>query len=72
MYLTATNSGITAAIDRDGRVLKRLPQFTEDRLEIGAQGYSGATPYVKLRDWPVVVLSLAILAVAVIRARRTR
>ena len=72
MYLSATNSGITAAIDRDGRVLKRLPQFTEDRLEIDAQGYTGATPYVKLRDWPVVLLSLAILAAAVIRARRTR
>ena len=72
MHLTATNSGITAAIDRDGRVLKRLPQFTEDRLEIEAQGYTGATPYVKLRDWPVVLLSLAILAAAVIRARRTR
>lgn len=72
MHLTATNSGITAAIDRDGRVLKRLPQFTEDRLEIEAQGYTGATPYAKLRDWPVVLLSLAILAGAVIRARRTR
>ena len=72
MHLTATNSGITAAIDRDGRVLKRLPQFTEDRLEIEAQGYIGATPYAKLRDWPVVLLSLAILAAAVIRARRTR
>lgn len=72
MHLTATNSGITAAIDRDGRVLKRLPQFTEDRLEIDAQGYTGATPYVKLRDWPVVLLSLAILAAALIRARRTR
>ena len=72
MHLTATNSGITAAIDRDGRVLKRLPQFTEDRLEIEAQGYTGATPYVKLRDWPVVLLSLAILAATVIRARRTR
>jgi len=72
MHLTATNSGITAAIDRDGRVLQRLPQFTEDRLEIEAQGYTGATPYVKLRDWPVVLLSLAILAGAVIRARRTR
>jgi apolipoprotein N-acyltransferase len=72
MHLTATNSGITAAIDRDGRVLKRVPQFTEDRLEIEAQGYTGATPYVKLRDWPVVLLSLAILAATVIRARRTR
>jgi apolipoprotein N-acyltransferase len=71
-YLTATNTGITAAIDRDGRVLKRLPQFTEARLEITAQGYTGATPYLRLRDWPVVVLSLVILAGAIIRARMTR
>jgi apolipoprotein N-acyltransferase len=72
MHLTATNTGITAAIDRDGRVLKRLPQFTEGRLEVSAQGYSGATPYVRLRDWPIVLISLAILAGAVIRARTTR
>jgi apolipoprotein N-acyltransferase len=71
-YLTATNTGITAAIDRDGRVLKRLPQFIEARLEITAQGYTGATPYLRLRDWPVVVLSLVILAGAIIRARMTR
>ena len=72
MHLTATNTGITAAIDRDGRVLKRLAQFTEGRLEIAAQGYSGATPYVRLRDWPIVLLSLGILAFAVIRPRFTR
>jgi apolipoprotein N-acyltransferase len=72
MHLTATNTGITAAIDRDGRVLKRLAQFTEGRLEIAAQGYSGATPYVRLRDWPIVLLSLGILAFAVIRPRVTR
>src|SRR5207245_5280664 len=33
MHLAATNTGITAAIDRDGAVLARLPQFTEGRLE---------------------------------------
>ena len=72
MHLTATNTGITAAIDRDGRVLERLPQFTEARLEIEAQGYSGATPYVHLRDWPIVLLSLALLALCMIRARLNR
>ena len=54
MHLTATNTGITAAIDRDGRVLARLPQFTEARLEVAAQGYAGVTPYVRWRDWPIV------------------
>jgi apolipoprotein N-acyltransferase len=72
MHLTATNTGITAAIDRDGRVVKRLPQFAEGRLEVTAQGYSGATPYVRLRDWPIVLISLALLAGAVIRARSKR
>ena len=35
------------------RVLARLPQFTEGRLEVAAQGYAGATPYVRCGDWPV-------------------
>ena len=72
MHLTATNTGITAAIDRDGRVLKRLAQFTEGRLEIAAQGYSGATPYVRLRDWPVVLVSLFIFIAFLVKARRSR
>ncbi|HWM42445.1 MAG TPA: apolipoprotein N-acyltransferase [Burkholderiales bacterium] len=72
MHLTATNTGITAAIDRDGRVLKRLAQFTEGRLEIAAQGYSGATPYVRLRDWPIVLLSVFIFIAFIVRARRSR
>jgi apolipoprotein N-acyltransferase len=72
MHLTATNTGITAAIDRGGRVLARLEQFTEGRLEIAAQGYSGATPYVRLRDWPVVALCIFVFALFTVRARRSR
>jgi len=70
MHLTATNTGITAIIERDGRVAARLPQFAEGRLEGAAQGYVGATPYVRLRDWPVLLASLAILAGAALVARR--
>jgi apolipoprotein N-acyltransferase len=69
MHLAATNTGITAAIDRDGRVLARLPQFSEGRLEVLAQGYSGATPYSRYRDWPVVVVSLLVLVFATLFAR---
>jgi apolipoprotein N-acyltransferase len=74
MHLTATNSGVTAAIDRDGRVLAQLPQFTAGRLEIAAQGYSGATPYVRLRDWPTLVGALLALAIAslIVVAKRSR
>ena len=74
MHLTATNTGITAAIDRDGRVLGRLPQFKEGRLEVSAQGYVGATPYVGWRDWPAILLCLAILIAftLIARAKRSR
>jgi len=70
MHLAATNTGVTAAIDRDGRVLARLPQFAEGRLEIAAQGYAGATPYVRVRDWPIIAFSLFLLGTAVLIARR--
>jgi apolipoprotein N-acyltransferase len=69
MHLTATNTGVTAAIDRDGTVLARLPQFAQGRLEARAQGYTGATPYVWWADWPVVVLCVAVLGALVLVAR---
>jgi apolipoprotein N-acyltransferase len=72
MHLAATNTGVTAAIDRDGRVLARLPQFTAGRLEISAQGYTGETPYMRLLDWPAIAASLLVLAAAVLQARRRR
>ena len=72
MHLTAANTGITAAIDRDGTVRARLPQFEESRLEVTAQGYAGSTPYVLWRDWPVVVISLGLLGGAALIARRRR
>jgi apolipoprotein N-acyltransferase len=70
MHLAATNTGITAAIDRDGRVVARLPQFIEGRLEVSAQGYAGSTPYARFSDWPVVVICLLVLGCAVFVARR--
>jgi len=74
MHLTAANSGVTAAIDRDGRVLAQLPQFAAGRLEIAAQGYAGATPYVRLRDWPTLIGALLALAIAslIAAAKRSR
>jgi apolipoprotein N-acyltransferase len=69
MHLAVANTGITAAIDRDGRVIARLPQFTEGHLEARVQGYTGMTPYARLLDWPILALSLAILAAGVIIGR---
>jgi apolipoprotein N-acyltransferase len=69
MHLTATNTGITAAVDRDGSVLARLPQFSQGRLEIMAQGYMGATPYLRWTDWPAIMACVLVLAGAAAHAR---
>jgi apolipoprotein N-acyltransferase len=61
MHLTATNTGITALIGRDGQVLARLAPFTEGRLDAVVQGYSGATPYVRVGDWPALAACVALL-----------
>jgi apolipoprotein N-acyltransferase len=68
-YLTATNTGITAAIAADGTVMKRLPPFVEGRLEVDAQGRAGATPYVAFSDGPALALALLL---AFFFARRAR
>jgi len=69
-HLAATNTGLTAAIDRDGRVLARLEPFTEGRLEVQVQGYAGATPYVRAGDTPVLALCALLLVAFALRQRR--
>jgi apolipoprotein N-acyltransferase len=67
--LRATNTGMTAIIDARGDVVARLPQFTEGILSGEAQGYGGATPYVRWGNPPVVVACFALLAVLTYRRR---
>jgi len=69
MHLTATNTGITAAIAADGSVLAKLPQFAEGALEVEARGHAGATPYVRFGDWPALVLSVLLLLGVALRGR---
>jgi apolipoprotein N-acyltransferase len=61
MHLTATNTGITAAIGADGAVVARLPQFAEGRLDTTAQGRTGTTPYVAFADGPALALCVLLL-----------
>jgi apolipoprotein N-acyltransferase len=61
MHLTAANTGITAAIAADGKVLARLPQFAEARLDTEAEGRIGATPYIAFSDGPALALCLLLV-----------
>lgn len=62
--LRATNTGITAIINQRGEVLKRAPEFTTARLDGEAQGFAGATPYVRFGNFPVLGLLALLLGVS--------
>lgn len=61
MMLRATNTGATAAIDQHGVVFAHAPHFSETTLNIKAQNFTGATPYVRWGNWPFIVLSFAVI-----------
>jgi apolipoprotein N-acyltransferase len=60
--LRATNTGMTAAIDADGSVRAVLAPHQMGVLDVEVQGTQGLTPYVRWGNWPVLILSLAIIA----------
>src|SRR5690606_37468719 len=63
----ATNTGMTAAIDPDGRVRAVLDAHAKGVLDVEVQGMAGTTPYVMAGNWPILMWSL--LAIALVLPR---
>lgn len=70
--LRATNTGITAAIAPDGRVLGQLPPFTAGALRIKAQGFTGLTPYARWGNAPALLLAICAVLPVLMAAYRRR
>jgi apolipoprotein N-acyltransferase len=68
--LRSTNTGVTALIGADGRVLGKLPQFETGVLTGQVQPYTGTTPFVRAGNLPVVLLSLLALWLGIVAPRR--
>ncbi len=68
--LRATTNGISALIDVHGQVTARTRQFESETLRGEVQGYSGTTPYMRLGDWPVLLLSFSVVALVSLLRRR--
>ncbi|MFT4190428.1 MAG: apolipoprotein N-acyltransferase [Comamonas sp.] len=72
--LRATNTGATAVIDRQARVLAEARPYTEAVLSAEVEGRSGRTPYAawvsRLGLWPLHALALLAAALA-LRAGRS-
>ena len=68
--LRATNTGMTAVIGPQGERQAVLAAFTRNALVASVQGMRGTTPYQRWLDWPIVGVSLAILAWSLFTRRR--
>jgi len=61
--LRATNTGVSAVIDEKGWVVKKSRQFQADTLSAQISLFSGSTPYVRMGNYPVLILSLSLLVI---------
>ena len=68
--IRATNNGVTALIDPQGRISVQIPQFQQAVLYGEVQPMQGLTPYLLWRAWPLVVLCSLLLGWAFVARRR--
>jgi apolipoprotein N-acyltransferase len=68
--LRATNTGISGVIDPLGNLVETGPQFEMALLSQTIQGFTGATPYVRYGNYPVIALAFAMLTGVGIMGRR--
>ncbi|MCH9638854.1 MAG: apolipoprotein N-acyltransferase [Betaproteobacteria bacterium] len=68
--LRATNTGVTAIINERGEINQKIDIYTTAALHGMAQGFTGATPYVRTGNYLVLGLASLLLCVALISVVR--
>jgi apolipoprotein N-acyltransferase len=68
--LRATNNGITAAIDHQGKVIVQAPQFVDTVLRADIALVSGITPYTFWGKWLTYFLAIILFISVQIAAKR--
>ena len=59
--LRVNTIGVTALIDRHGRVVERLVPLQRGILEVELRGRTGLTPFARYGQWPIMALCASIL-----------
>lgn len=62
--LQATNTGATAFINAQGKIVVQLKPLTKDSLSATVQGTTGMTPYIRFGNVTVIALALLSLLLA--------
>ena len=69
--LRATNTGMTAAINPNGDVRAVLLPEQPGVLDVEVQGMHGLTPYAQWGNYPILALSLLLVAIGVVSGRQS-
>lgn len=67
--IRATNNGITAIVDHNGKIIARAPQFQEQVLSAELSLTDGQTWYRRTGDWPILVLAFILFIYGYFRQR---
>ena len=59
--LRSTNTGITALIDPQGKIVDSLPQFNYGVLKTQAQVMTGNTPFNIWGSYPIIIFGMLVL-----------
>ena len=66
----ATNNGVTAMIDHEGKIVAQSEQFVVDALDATIKIYEGSTPYSKVQSKPLFLICTALLFFFVLTRRK--
>ena len=68
--LRATNTGVTAVVAPDGRIISKAPQFEATVLTENITPMGGMTPYARIGDQPVILVLMTVLICMIIYDRQ--
>jgi apolipoprotein N-acyltransferase len=70
--LRATNTGISAVIDQRGEIIARSEQFETAVVTATVTPRQGATPYVRMGNWPALSVSVLLVLLPLVAGRWRR
>jgi len=70
--LRSTNNGVTAIVDAKGDISQIIPQFTAEVLSAKVTPTTGLTPYARIGNWGVWLITLLFAAAGVLGCWRSR
>jgi apolipoprotein N-acyltransferase len=68
--LRATNTGMTAIVDEQGRVMAQAPAFEKTVLAGKIAGRTGTTPFARWRNLPLLLLLSLLLVAGMVMIRK--